>query len=40
MSVNVVGLPRAQPDYDVIVGMDILSQVHASLIGGTLTLSS
>ncbi|MCY3893682.1 MAG: retroviral-like aspartic protease family protein [Acidimicrobiaceae bacterium] len=37
--VNAVGLPRAQPGYDVIVGLDILARVHASLIEGTLTLS-
>lgn len=36
---NAIGLVRAQPDYDVILGMDILSRVHASLIDGTLTLS-
>ncbi|MXZ84028.1 MAG: hypothetical protein F4Z02_00010 [Acidimicrobiia bacterium] len=37
--VNAIGLARAQPEYDVIIGMDILALVHASLIEGTLTLS-
>ncbi len=37
--VNAIGLARAQPEYDVIVGMDVLAHVHASLIEGTLTLS-
>lgn len=36
---NAIGLMRTQPGYDVILGMDILSRVHASLIDGTLTLS-
>ena len=38
--VNAVGLARAQPGYDVILGMDILGRVHASLIYGTLTLTA